>query len=106
MLVQDEPPPCSVVVELQKDVNGNVYTDKDGRKYYTIKWLNPSRMGRRVGGASTKKIASLFGGPTQHNGWNIKLGANDDGQLGVTNSGFEGTSQTGSATAIPVSCKA
>ena len=53
---------CSVVAELQKDASGNIYSDKDGRKYFTIKWLNPSRMGKKVTGASTKKIAGLFGG--------------------------------------------
>lgn len=53
---------CSVVAEYQKDSNGNIYTDASGKKYFTIKWLNPSRMGRKVTGASTKKIAGLFGG--------------------------------------------
>jgi hypothetical protein len=53
---------CSVVVEHQKDSNGNIYSDKDGRKYFTIKWLNPSRMGKKAVGASVKKITGLFGG--------------------------------------------
>ena len=53
---------CSVVAELQKDSNGNVHKDSTGKTYYTIKWLNPSKLGRKVSGASTKKITGLFGG--------------------------------------------
>lgn len=54
---------CSVVAELQRDSNNNVYKDSTGKTYFTIKWLNPSKLGKKVTGASTKKIAGLFGGP-------------------------------------------
>ena len=54
--------PCSVRPELAKDSNGNIYKDSTGRTRWTIQFLNPSRLGKKVTGASTKKIASLFGG--------------------------------------------
>lgn len=54
--------PCSVVPELAKDSNGNIWKDKNGGTRWTIQWLNPSRLGKSVSGASTKKIKGLFSG--------------------------------------------
>ncbi len=58
---------CAVVTEYQKDSNGNIYTDKEGKKFFTIKWLNPSRRGKKVEGVSVDKIAGLFGGSSSGN---------------------------------------
>ena len=53
--------PCSVVPELAKDANGNVWRDKEGKTRWTIQWLNPSRLGKKATGESVGKISRLFG---------------------------------------------
>jgi len=59
--------PCAVVPELAKDSNGNTWKDKNGGTRWTIQWLNPSRLGHSISGASTKKLKGIFGGGSSGN---------------------------------------
>ena len=52
---------CSVVAELARDSNNNVYKDVNGKAYFTIKFLNPSRAGKKASGQSLKRIRNLLG---------------------------------------------
>lgn len=52
---------CSIVTEYKKDNSGNIYKDKNGKQYVTVKWMNASRGGRPATPESITKMAGIFG---------------------------------------------
>ena len=54
--------PCSIVTELQKDTNGNVYQDTKGNTYVVVKWLNASKLGIMADESDIARAADIFAG--------------------------------------------
>lgn len=50
---------CSIVTEADTDANGNVRKNAQGVPYAAVKWMNPSRLGKRI---SASRVVGLFGG--------------------------------------------
>ena len=59
---------CSITTEAVKDASGNVRLSHAGHPYATIKWLNPSRLGKAASSKEVDDVVSLFGGESSDSG--------------------------------------